>query len=101
MHNGDPDNQFDLDESLALVITGNGPLVSHRASWGILPQTPVFSLRSARCHWQSSITALTQRMIISCSPRVTTIHHSERVFEPANPMLIPVGSTFRYKLVVF
>jgi hypothetical protein len=26
-------------------------LVSHRASWGILPQTPVFSLRSARCHW--------------------------------------------------
>jgi hypothetical protein len=26
-------------------------LVSHRTSWGILPQTPVFSLRSARCHW--------------------------------------------------
>jgi hypothetical protein len=25
-------------------------LVSHRTSWGILPQTPVFSLRSARCH---------------------------------------------------
>jgi hypothetical protein len=24
-------------------------LVSHRASWGILPQTLVFSLRSARC----------------------------------------------------
>jgi hypothetical protein len=24
-------------------------LVSHRTSWGILPQTPVFSLRSARC----------------------------------------------------
>jgi hypothetical protein len=22
---------------------------SHRSSWGILPQTPVFSLRSARC----------------------------------------------------
>jgi hypothetical protein len=30
-----------------------GVLVSHRASWGILPQTPVFSLRSARCHWYS------------------------------------------------
>jgi hypothetical protein len=29
-------------------------LVSHRTSWGILPQTPVFSLRSARCHWESS-----------------------------------------------
>jgi hypothetical protein len=25
--------------------------VGHRTSWGILPQTPVFSLRSARCHW--------------------------------------------------
>jgi hypothetical protein len=25
-------------------------LASHRTSWGILPQTPVFSLRSARCH---------------------------------------------------
>jgi hypothetical protein len=28
----------------------NDLLVRHRASWGILPQTPVFSLRSARCH---------------------------------------------------
>jgi hypothetical protein len=28
----------------------NDPLVRHRASWGILPQTPVFSLRSARRH---------------------------------------------------
>jgi hypothetical protein len=26
-------------------------LVSHRTSRGILPRTPVFSLRSARCHW--------------------------------------------------
>jgi hypothetical protein len=26
-----------------------GLLVGHRTSWGILPQTPVFSLRSARC----------------------------------------------------
>jgi hypothetical protein len=32
-------------------------LASHRTSWGILPKTPVFSLRSARCHWQSLITA--------------------------------------------
>jgi hypothetical protein len=35
-------------------VLGSGPkdlLVSHRTSWGILPQTPVFSLRSARCHW--------------------------------------------------
>jgi hypothetical protein len=32
-------------------------LVGHRASWGILPQTPVFSLRSARCHWECLITA--------------------------------------------
>jgi hypothetical protein len=35
-------------------------LVTHRASWGILPHTPVFSLRSARCHWYSSITPLTE-----------------------------------------
>jgi hypothetical protein len=28
-------------------------LASHRASWGILPQATVFSLRSARCHWHS------------------------------------------------
>jgi hypothetical protein len=34
-------------------------LISHRTSWGILPQTPVFSLRSARGHGYSSITALT------------------------------------------
>jgi hypothetical protein len=27
------------------------PVVSHRTSWGILSQTPVFSLRSAHCHW--------------------------------------------------
>jgi hypothetical protein len=33
--------------------------VSYRTSWGILPQTPVFSLRSARCHWYSSMAALT------------------------------------------
>jgi hypothetical protein len=33
-------------------------LVSSRASWGILPQTTVFSLRSARRHWHSSKTAL-------------------------------------------
>jgi hypothetical protein len=26
----------------------------HRTSWGILPQTPVFSLRSALSHWYSS-----------------------------------------------
>src|SRR5277367_543429 len=32
-------------------------VLSHRTSWGILPQTPVFSLRSARCHWYSLITA--------------------------------------------
>ena len=25
--------------------------MGHRYSWGILPQTPVFSLRSACCHW--------------------------------------------------
>jgi hypothetical protein len=31
--------------------------VGHRTSWGNLPQTPVFSLRSARCYWYSSITA--------------------------------------------
>jgi hypothetical protein len=37
-----------------------GPKVRHRTSWGILPQTPVFSLRSARCHWYSSTTALTE-----------------------------------------
>jgi len=28
--------------------------LSHRVSWGILPQTPVFSLRLARCYWESS-----------------------------------------------
>jgi hypothetical protein len=33
---------------------------SYRTSWGILPQTPVFSLRSARCHWYSSITLFTE-----------------------------------------
>jgi hypothetical protein len=33
-------------------------LISHRASWGILPQTPVFSLRSARCYWYSWIIGL-------------------------------------------
>jgi hypothetical protein len=33
-------------------------LVGHRISWGILPQTPVFSLRSARCRGQSCITAV-------------------------------------------
>jgi hypothetical protein len=30
----------------------------YRSSWGILPKSPVFSLRSARCHRYSSITAL-------------------------------------------
>jgi hypothetical protein len=34
--------------------------ISHRTSWGILPQTPVFSLRSAHCHWYTSITSLTE-----------------------------------------
>jgi hypothetical protein len=33
-------------------------LVGHRTSWGILPQTPVFSLRSTRSRWYSSITAI-------------------------------------------
>ena len=37
-------------------LGGNPPvLVSHRTSWGILPQTPVFSLRSARCHGHGSL----------------------------------------------
>jgi hypothetical protein len=47
-------------KSVALGFTGGRPcvLVSYRTSWGILPQTPVFSLRSARCHRYSSITAL-------------------------------------------
>jgi hypothetical protein len=39
---------------------GGGLQVSDRGSWGVLPQTPVFSLRSGRCHWHSSITALTE-----------------------------------------
>jgi hypothetical protein len=30
--------------------------VCHRTSWGILPQTPVLSLRSACCRWNTSIT---------------------------------------------
>jgi hypothetical protein len=30
--------------------------VGHSISWGILPQTPVFSLRSARCRGYGSIT---------------------------------------------
>jgi hypothetical protein len=33
----------------------------HRASWGIHPQTPVFSLRSACCHWQVHTKARAKR----------------------------------------
>ena len=36
-------------------IVKNAAIRRHRTSWGILPQTPVFSLRSAR--WQSLVTA--------------------------------------------
>ena len=39
-------------------------VISHRNSWGILPQTPVFSLRSAWCHWQSLIIAFEADPII-------------------------------------
>jgi hypothetical protein len=35
---------------VAKRATGFPQKTSHRSSWGILPQTPVFSLRSARCH---------------------------------------------------
>jgi hypothetical protein len=57
-----PDPRFLAPLSARALTEQTGPkdlLVSHRTSWGILPQTPVFSLRSARCHWHSSITALT------------------------------------------
>ena len=52
-----------LKKDGSLTTTHPGPkdlVLSHRASWGILPQTPVFSLRSARCHWYRSITVLTE-----------------------------------------
>jgi hypothetical protein len=44
-----------------LLNSSKGPVSkSSLTSWGILPQTPVFSLRSARCHWHISITALAE-----------------------------------------
>jgi hypothetical protein len=47
-------DRLDLRPSWYRTSRSKGPeLVSHRASWGILPQTPVFSLRSARCHWHT------------------------------------------------
>ena len=49
---------FEMDDpSYQLsLLRETGPtdlLACHRTSWGILPQTPVFSLRSARCHWHN------------------------------------------------
>jgi hypothetical protein len=37
--------------SRSIKLRSNQALASHRTSWGILPQTPVFSVRSACCHW--------------------------------------------------
>jgi hypothetical protein len=41
----------------ASLCSGSGPkglMVGHRISWGILSQTPVFSLRSVRCRGRAS-----------------------------------------------
>jgi hypothetical protein len=59
-------------------------LVSHRTSWGILPQTPVFSLRSSRCHWQSLIMARQPKDSFK-PPRLASLGPSSAFF-PGGPV---------------
>jgi hypothetical protein len=70
---GDPPPDPRFLASLGALFVGRAPslscssaraehdlVVGYRPSWGILPQIPVSSLHSARCHLYSSITPLTE-----------------------------------------